>query len=63
MRDKLVIDVSELRLKWACDDLSNALAKLMDDFERIEDLKIAEDIVDLIKCLETYVRVRNETAY
>ena len=58
--DSLVLDVSQLRLKWAVEDVNNATQKLVDLLEQKGDVELLDATTDYIKRMRTYVEVLGE---
>ena len=64
--DNLDIDMSQLRLKWAAEDVEKAMQKLAETLAEVEPtgdiLRIAEDLTDYIAKLNQYLLAREEHA-
>ena len=62
--DSLMLDVSQLRLKWAVEDVNRAMDKLIPLLEKFEDYETIEALASyaqsIAKYVETADRIRAE---
>lgn len=62
MKDSVMLDVSQLRLKWAEDDVETAMQKLADTISEVEPtgdiLRVISDITDYVGKLDVWIKLR-----
>lgn len=58
--DSIVLDVSQLRLKWAVEDVNHATQKLIDLLDKRGDTELIQATTEYIKKMTTYVEVAGD---